>query len=261
MLLSAQKFSKTNSDYARASTHCVVTDTESLTRLERDVSNDDQRRRQAGGRRSDPTIPLRCALLGGKTPRNVPLREPGFHLAQQHSLSLTPPSAWRKRQASCYRSGHVFSFACNGLPISFFYGNHAQKTFEEVKGEAHCISRGVRFATKEEDRHARENDRLANTGPSPGDGAANSHQRNLGSHRKLRRRMSSRCSPLSPQTPRELRGRTTLSFTAWTASPLTRKPNLVSRRLLFLRQWKVYVLPSFRRRTSTAEDSRSAPIL
>jgi hypothetical protein len=27
-------------------------------------------------------------------------------------------------------------------------------------------------------------------------------------------------------------------------------------RLLFLRQWKVYVLPRFRHRTSTAEDSR-----
>jgi hypothetical protein len=26
--------------------------------------------------------------------------------------------------------------------------------------------------------------------------------------------------------------------------------------LLFLRQWKVYVLPRFRHRTSTAEDSR-----
>src|SRR4029453_4367029 len=51
-----------------------------------------------------------------------------FHLERQDSLSLTPPSAWRKRQVSpqgellpqCNRSGHVFSFACDGLPISFF---------------------------------------------------------------------------------------------------------------------------------------------
>src|ERR1700752_304175 len=92
---------------------------------------------------------------GGRTPRNVSLREPFLSLSTADSLSLTPPSAWRKRQfnrrASCYhsvnRSGHVFSYAWDGLPISFFYGNHAQKTLEEVKGNAHRISRGVPFAT------------------------------------------------------------------------------------------------------------------
>src|SRR4030095_5775341 len=61
-------------------------------------------------------------------PRNVLLRELFFHLARQPSLSLTPPSAWRKsqfsRRASCYhnvnRSGHVLSFACDGHPFPFF---------------------------------------------------------------------------------------------------------------------------------------------
>src|SRR6516162_9857970 len=86
-----------------------------------------------GGRRSDPTIPLRCALLGGKTPRNVLLHEPFFHLAQQHSLSLTPPSAWRKRQASCYRSGHVFSFACDGLQFRFFMATTPKKRSKKSK--------------------------------------------------------------------------------------------------------------------------------
>jgi hypothetical protein len=37
---------------------------------------------------------------------------------------------------------------------------------------------------------------------------------------------------------------------------LTRMPNHFEARLLFLRQWKVYVVPTFRHKTSTAEDSR-----
>src|SRR5262249_61944421 len=45
------------------------------------------------------------------------LHERFFCFAQQESLSLTPPSARRKRQASCYRSGHLFSFAGDGLPF------------------------------------------------------------------------------------------------------------------------------------------------
>ena len=106
-----------------------------------------------------------------KRARLVFAHEAFLHLARQDSLSLTPPTAWRKRQfsrrASCYhsvnRSGHVFSFACDGLPISVFYGNHDQKTLEEVKGDAHRISRGVPFATKENDSHARENDRHASS--------------------------------------------------------------------------------------------------
>ena len=44
---------------------------------------------------------------------------------------------------------------------SVFYGKHAQKTLEEIKSDAQRISRGIPFATKENDRHARENDCLA----------------------------------------------------------------------------------------------------
>ena len=58
------------------------------------------------------------------------------------AFSLTPPTAWRKRQSTAGRavttvnpSGHVFSFACDGHLSRFFYGNHAQKTLEAYKGK------------------------------------------------------------------------------------------------------------------------------
>src|SRR5262245_14005154 len=50
------------------------------------------------------------------------LHEAVFFASQ---LSLTPPTAGRKRQASCYRSGHSFSLCLRRSPKSVFYGNHA----------------------------------------------------------------------------------------------------------------------------------------
>jgi hypothetical protein len=54
-----------------------------------------------------------------------------LHLAPQHSLSLTPATAWRKRQASRYhsvnRSGHVLSFAGDGLPLGVLWQRRLEK--------------------------------------------------------------------------------------------------------------------------------------
>src|SRR5262249_7514959 len=57
-------------------------------------------------------------------PRSGPFLSPSRLRCFTGHLSLTPPSAWRKRQASRYhsveRSGHSFSFACKGLPTRCF---------------------------------------------------------------------------------------------------------------------------------------------
>src|SRR5262245_21771248 len=118
------------------------------------------------------------------------LHEAFLCFTQQDSLSLTPPSAWRKRQASRYRSDHVLTFAGDGFLFS--YGNHAKKPLEEVKGGAHRISRGVCFSTKENHRLARENDclasdynRHASARTSPGGGAADRNKSNFGCHCQL----------------------------------------------------------------------------
>src|SRR5262249_7415173 len=63
------------------------------------------------------------------------LHERFFCFAPQRSVSLTPPSARRKRQASCYRSGHVFSFAGNGLPISVFMASTPKKGSKNTKAK------------------------------------------------------------------------------------------------------------------------------
>src|SRR5215813_1790186 len=58
------------------------------------------------------------------SPRSGPFLSPSRLRCFTGHLSLTPPSAWRKRQASRYhsveRSGHSFSFACKGLPTRCF---------------------------------------------------------------------------------------------------------------------------------------------
>src|SRR5262245_19697686 len=68
-----------------------------------------------------------------KTSRNVLLRELFFCLTQQDSLSLTPPTAWRKRQASRYhcvnRSGHVF-IAGDGLPLGVLWQRRPEKALK-----------------------------------------------------------------------------------------------------------------------------------
>ncbi len=63
---SSQTISKTNSDYDSIKSLRVLTDTEPLTKLESDVSNDEVSMMVDGGRGSDPTILRRYALLGGK---------------------------------------------------------------------------------------------------------------------------------------------------------------------------------------------------
>ena len=103
------------------------------------------------------------------------------------TLSLTPPSTWHKRQFShrgelvthgVNRSSHVLSFACDGNQSRFLYGNDGQKMLEEIKSDTHRISRGVRFATEENDRHA-----SART--SPGAGATGGDGRGLTDNRLI----------------------------------------------------------------------------
>src|SRR5215475_11030806 len=102
------------------------------------------------------------------------------------------------------RSSHVLSFARDGKQSRFFYGNDAQKTLEEIKGDAHRISRGVRFATEENDCLARENDRHASARTSPGTGATGTSERSPSGATLSKRLRNGRSNLLKPSLTRRL---------------------------------------------------------
>ena len=90
-----------------------------------------------------------------------------FSTRGRSQRSLTPPSAYRKRQASRYhnvnRSGHVFSFACDGLPTRFFMattkkGSKNKKAKPRAASPAESVAKLLRAnkALKRERDEARE---------------------------------------------------------------------------------------------------------
>src|SRR5262245_50761919 len=79
-----------------------------------------------------------------------------------------------------------------------------KKTLEEIKGDAHRISRGVRFATEENDCLARENDRHASARTSPGTGATGTSERSPSGATLSKRLRNGRSNLLKPSLTRRL---------------------------------------------------------